>query len=64
MNRESSRCSPGAIRDSASTTPYHESDHVLNIAYNCLCGGTCLEDLKLVRNDEVYLNALVVSWTA
>jgi hypothetical protein len=24
--------------------PYHESDHVLNIAYNILAGGTCLED--------------------
>jgi hypothetical protein len=22
--------------------PYHESDHVLNLAYNALCGGTCL----------------------
>ncbi len=22
--------------------PYHESDHVLNIAYNLLAGGTCL----------------------
>lgn len=38
--------------------PYHESDHVLNIAYNALCGGTCLEDLELRRNDEVYLGAL------
>lgn len=38
--------------------PYHESDHVLNIAYNVLCGGTCLEDLELRRNDEVYLDAL------
>jgi hypothetical protein len=38
--------------------PYHESDHVLNIAYNLLCGGTCPEDLELRRNDEVYLNAL------
>lgn len=38
--------------------PYHESDHVLNIAYNALCGGTCLEDLELRRNDEVYLDAL------
>jgi len=38
--------------------PYHESDHVLNIAYNLLCGGGCLEDLELRRNDEVYLNAL------
>ena len=38
--------------------PYHESDHVLNIAYNLLCGGTRLEHLELRRNDEVYLNAL------
>jgi hypothetical protein len=38
--------------------PYHESDHVLNIAYNILAGGTCLEDIELQRNDEVYLDAL------
>jgi len=38
--------------------PYHESDHVLNIAYNLLCSGTCLEDIELRRNDEVYLDAL------
>lgn len=38
--------------------PYHESDHVLNIAYNALCGGDCLEDLELRRNDEAYLEAL------
>jgi hypothetical protein len=38
--------------------PYHESDHVLNIAYNALCGGTCLEDIELRRNDENYLDAL------
>jgi len=38
--------------------PYHESDHVLNVAYNVLSGGTCLEDLELGRNDEVYLDAL------
>jgi hypothetical protein len=38
--------------------PYHESDHVLNIAYNILLGGTCLEDIELRRQDEVYLNAL------
>jgi len=37
---------------------YSESDHVLNIAYNLLCGGTCLEHLELRRNDEAYLNAL------
>jgi hypothetical protein len=38
--------------------PYHESDHVLNIAYNALLGGVRLEDIDLRRNDEVFLNAL------
>jgi hypothetical protein len=38
--------------------PYHESDHVLNLAYNALCDGTCLADLELRRNDEVFLDAL------
>lgn len=38
--------------------PYHESDHVLNLAYNALCDGDCLEDLELRRTDEVYLDAL------
>jgi hypothetical protein len=38
--------------------PYHESDHVLNIAYNPLCGGTCFQDMELRRNDENFLNAL------
>ena len=38
--------------------PYHESDHVLNIAYNILCDGDCLQDLERLRNDEAYLDAL------
>jgi hypothetical protein len=38
--------------------PYHESDHVLNIAYNLLAGGACLEHLEMRRNDEAYLDAL------
>ena len=38
--------------------PYHESDHVLNIAYNPLCNGTCLDDIELRRNDIVFLDAL------
>jgi len=38
--------------------PYHESDHVLNIAYNTLSGGTCLDDIELRRNDETYMDAL------
>ena len=38
--------------------PYHESDHVLNIAYNPLCGGRTLDDIELRRNDRVFLDAL------
>jgi DDE family transposase len=38
--------------------PYHESDHVLNIALNILAGGKRIEHLELRRNDEVYLDAL------
>jgi Transposase DDE domain group 1 len=38
--------------------PYHESDHVLNIAFNILAGGKRIEHLELRRNDEVYLDAL------
>jgi hypothetical protein len=39
-------------------SPYEESDHVTNIAYNLLAGGECLEDLELLRNDENYLDML------
>jgi hypothetical protein len=38
--------------------PYHESDHVLSLAYNAMVGGTCIEDLERLRNDEAYLDAL------
>jgi hypothetical protein len=38
--------------------PSHESDHVLNIAYNLLAGGRRLEHIEVRRNDEVYLDAL------
>ena len=31
--------------------PYHESDHVLNLAYNALLEGVRLEDIELRRND-------------
>ena len=37
---------------------YHESDHVLNIAYNALCNGDCLQDIELRRNDVNFLDAL------
>jgi Transposase DDE domain group 1 len=38
--------------------PYHESDHVLNIAFNILAGGRRLEHIEWRRNDAVYLDAL------
>lgn len=38
--------------------PYHESDHVLNIAYNILAGGMRLEDIEHRRQDENFLNGL------
>jgi hypothetical protein len=38
--------------------PYHESDHVLNIAFNIIAGGRRLEHIELRRNNEVFLNAL------
>jgi Transposase DDE domain group 1 len=38
--------------------PYHESDHVLNIAYNALCGGQHLEDIEARRCDAVFLDGL------
>jgi hypothetical protein len=48
----------GCLRLLKLHVPYYESDHVLNIAYNLLAGGTCLEHLELRRNDEAYLDAL------
>jgi len=38
--------------------PYHESDHILNIAYNVLSGNVRLEDIELHRQDSGYLDAL------
>jgi hypothetical protein len=38
--------------------PYHESDHVRNMAYNVLVGGRCLEDLEALRQDAAYMDAL------
>ena len=38
--------------------PYHESDHILNMAYNVMTGGTCLEDIERLRQNETYTNAL------
>jgi len=38
--------------------PYSESDHILNIAYNALCGGLVLDDIEVRRNDVAFLDAL------
>ena len=38
--------------------PYFESDHVLNIAYNIVCGGKTLDDIEVRRGDRVFLDAL------
>ncbi len=38
--------------------PYFESDHVLNIAYNALCGGRTLDDIEARRGDAVFLDGL------
>ena len=38
--------------------PYHESDHVLNVAYNILAGGARMQDIELRRQDECFLNGL------
>jgi hypothetical protein len=40
--------------------PYYESDHVLNIAYNIVCGGQRLEDIEARRRDRVFLDGLGV----
>ena len=38
--------------------PYRESDHVLNLIYNVMTGGSCLQDVEARRRDPVYLDAV------
>lgn len=38
--------------------PYHESDHVLTMAFNVLCGGQSIEDIELLRNNVSFLDAM------
>ena len=40
--------------------PYYEPDHVLNVAYNALCGGRTLDDIELRRRDRVFLDGIGV----
>lgn len=39
-------------------TPYYESDHVLNLAYNALCGAGSIQDIEARRSDEYYLQCI------
>lgn len=38
--------------------PYHESDHIMNMVYNILAGGTCLEDIGNLRENPEYMDSL------
>ena len=38
--------------------PYHESVHVLNLAYNVLTGGTRLGDIECLRRDAAYMKGV------
>lgn len=38
--------------------PFHESDHVLSLAYSMMCGEKTLDGLAERREDETFLNAL------
>jgi hypothetical protein len=38
--------------------PYHESDHILTQTYNLMTGGTCIEDIERLRQDQAYLDVL------
>jgi hypothetical protein len=42
---------------------YHESDHIPNMAYSYLAGGSCLQDIELLRNNRAWPNALVTGIT-
>jgi hypothetical protein len=42
----------------AAHRPYHESDHVLNLVYNVMCGGRVLQDIERQRTDLALLQGL------
>jgi hypothetical protein len=53
---ELDRAIDGALHLLKVHAPYHESDHVLNIAYMIFAGGQKLEDLERLRQDEAYMD--------
>jgi len=48
----------GTVKLLKAHLPYSESDHILSLAFNVLAGGTRLEDLEHLRQDEAFLDAL------
>ena len=46
------------MKSSGGFEQYRESDHVLNLIYNVMTGGSCLQDVEARRRDPVYLDAL------
>lgn len=38
--------------------PYHDSDHILNMALNIHCGGKNIEAIEQLRNNIPYMNAI------
>lgn len=38
--------------------PYTEADHVMTLALSTLANGTCLDDVRLLRNDDTLLDML------
>lgn len=38
--------------------PYRDSDHILNIVFNLLCGGRVLDDIEIRRNDDAFIHML------
>lgn len=51
-------CLNEALRLLKIHVPYYESDHVLNIAYNILCGGRTLDDIEHRRQCQPYLDTI------
>lgn len=53
---------PRAIDDAVQVfkrhLPYHESDHVMNLVYNIMAGGTCIEDIDIMRNNVSFLDTI------
>jgi len=48
----------GEMRVLKQRNPYHESDHVLTVAYNAMCDATAIEDIEILRQSTAFLDAI------